>query len=285
MRSARWFGVLSLLVIGAWPAAAKNICIPSATSAARECNSGCVEGRQSAVDACLNRDHACVEACRAGREDCVQATGLEAALDACNATQTAAVHQCRLDNPKGSPERDACIDQAQLVGFQCRKAAQKSARLAMRACRTGFRACARACGPLPQPDRAAVPQCRKAAQAVAQTCHLDCVEDFQVAKDACRNRDHACVEQCRTDREACAQPILVQLAADIAACNAARDAGADNCRSLYGDGTSERALCIQNVQATAFECRDGKREVARPQLRVCRDTFNTCARACPPPQP
>jgi hypothetical protein len=43
------------------------------------------------------------------------------------------------------------------------------------------------------------------------------------------------------------------------------------------------ALCIQDAQATAFECRDANREVAQPLLHECRESFNACARACAPP--
>jgi len=285
MKGIMVFGIGSVLLLSAVPARAKNECIADANSTAKECRSDCMEDFQVAKDACLNRDHHCVEACRAGREDCELATGLDAALAACNATQTGAVHDCRQQYAKGTPERDTCIDQAQLVGFQCRKQARNHARLAMNACRAGFRTCARACGPPTQPDPTAVPQCKRDARATNKTCQADCREDMQVAKDACHNRDHACVEQCRLDRKNCTDPVLTQLAADIAACNADRDNKLQNCHNLYGDGTPELSHCIQDAQAQAFECRDGKREAARPQLRACRQTFLDCARACPPPSP
>jgi hypothetical protein len=153
----------------------------------------------------------------------------------------------------------------------------------MRACRTGFRACARACALPTLLDPTAVSQCKQDARDAAKTCQANCREDFQVAKDACHNRDHACVEQCRIDRGTCRDPILTQLAADIAACNAERDARFQNCHSLYGDGTPELAQCIEAAQVLAFLCRDGKREIARPLLKVCRERFIGCAQACPPP--
>ena len=51
-------------------------------------------------------------------------------------------------------------------------------------------------------------------------CRGDCREDFQVDKDACRNLDHDCVENCRADRNDCNEPVQDQLDADVAACRA-----------------------------------------------------------------
>src|SRR5437773_1071271 len=113
-------------------------------------------------------------------------------------------------------------------------------------------------------------------------CRANCREDFQVAVDACLNRDHACVEQCRADRQTCRQPTLDRLSSDIAACNARRDSDIQNCKDLYADGTPERDQCIDNAQVAGFECRDQAREDARPGLQTCREHFRDCVRACPP---
>ena len=61
-------------------------CIDDAVGQYKECQAQCKEDYQTAKDACLNRDHDCVEVCRAKRDSCVQDSGLPAALDACNAT-------------------------------------------------------------------------------------------------------------------------------------------------------------------------------------------------------
>src|SRR5262249_25491635 len=91
-------------------------CLKDARHAFRECKADCREEFQLDKDTCLNRDHDCVEACRADRETCREpiVSALRAALDACESTKDAAIANCRLLYPPGSPERDACVDQAQL---------------------------------------------------------------------------------------------------------------------------------------------------------------------------
>ena len=195
--------VLTLaLALGA-PAAWGNPCIQDARGEFRDCKAGCVEDFQVAKDACLNRDHQCVEVCRAKREDCREATGIDQAFAACDATLASAKQDCRDRFPAGSADRDRCIDQAQVVAFQCRDDAREQFGPALKRCRRQFRVCARACGPPEQPDPAAVAQCKDTAKQSFRTCNANCLEDFQVAVDACLNRDHACVERCRADRDGC----------------------------------------------------------------------------------
>src|SRR5689334_5340483 len=45
--------------------------------------------------------------------------------------------------------------------------------------------------------------CRDEAVQDRKDCRSDCRESFQVAKDGCLNRDHACVEVCRAQRSEC----------------------------------------------------------------------------------
>jgi hypothetical protein len=128
-----------------------------------------------------------------------------------------------------------------------------------------------------------VDPCIDAAKADFKACKADCRETYQLAKDTCANRDHACVESCRADRDACRTPIVSQLAADLAGCQADLESARATCRSLYADGTPERDTCIDNAQVAAFQCRDAKREVARPGLKACRAAFKSCVRTnCPP---
>jgi len=104
----------------------------------------------SAKDTCLNRDYECVEDCRAIRQGCLQPI-LEirdAAIDACNATRAGAIDICRgLYDPQ-TPERDACVDQAQIDAFECRDEAREVARPYLIVCRDQFLTCAQGC-PLP----------------------------------------------------------------------------------------------------------------------------------------
>jgi hypothetical protein len=287
----RWFiasvSTAALAMLLSAPAArAKDFCVLDAKVELKDCKTGCTEDFQVAKDDCFNRDHACMEVCRARREECRLATGIDADFAACRATLQGAKQRCRDTNPAGSPELDQCIDQAQVVAFQCRDDARERARRALKACRRAFRACAMACPPAdPNAPPVDIAACRSEARQDFTTCRANCIEDFQVAKDACHNRDHACVEQCRAQRDACRDPVLARLESDIAQCNADRDHAIQLCRDAYGAGTPELNHCIDNAQVDAFRCRDAARERARPQLMSCRAAFGSCVRACPPASP
>src|SRR5512147_1397950 len=74
-------------------------CIREAKRDAKDCAADCKESLQTAKDTCLNRDHACVEVCRANRSQCRLDSGIDAALDACNATLEARRADCRANPP------------------------------------------------------------------------------------------------------------------------------------------------------------------------------------------
>jgi hypothetical protein len=271
----------TLLVSAAAPAA--NPCIGEAVEQYGECQDQCREDFQLAKDGCLNRDHECVEVCRAEREVCREATGLDAALAECNQSLRAAKRACRDNNPPDSPELDLCIDQAQVVAFQCRDTAREAARPALKACAKQFKLCGKACPPPDPPSEAVDPAaCKREAKTAYKTCRATCREDFQFQKDVCLNRDHACVEQCRANRDACRQPVEDELAADLDACSATRQQQVQNCKDTFAEGSPEREQCIDNAQVAAFQCRDAAREEARPGFEGCRLGFRTCAQACPP---
>jgi hypothetical protein len=271
------------LLLSAPAAHAADPCLADAKQTYSEAKAQCREDYQTAKDACLNRDHECVEGCRAGRAECVDATDLEEDLRACRNDLRDAKAACRAAHPEGSAELDQCIDQAQVVAFQCRKRARKAAKPALDACRLGFRSCARACPPAePVKSGAEVRQCKTDAKTGYVTCRSESREAFQTQKDLCKDRDHGCVEGCRAGRDACRVPVEDELDANVAACNATRDAAIQNCRNLYAEGTPERDACITTAQVDAFQCRDAAREAARPSFAACHDGFQTCAEACPP---
>ena len=277
-----WF--LSLL--GPAAALAGNPCIGEARQQALECAAQCHEDLQTARDGCLNRDHECVEVCRAERGVCVEATGLEAALDQCNAVVRAAKETCRSQNSPDSIGLDQCIDQAQVVGFQCRDAAREAARPALDACREAFGGCARACPPADPATAVLNPrQCRRDAKTAYKACKSSCRETLRFQRDVCRNRDHDCVEACRAARDTCREPVETDLEARVTQCRTARDAAIQNCRALFADGTVEQEQCIDNAQVAAFQCRDEAQEAVRPGFVACSDAFRACAEACPPVVP
>ena len=264
------------LLLASTVAMATDPCLGDAKATFVECKGACKEALQLAKDNCLNRDHACVEVCRASREECELATGLDDALAVCRDALRLAKDACRSAHAEGSAELDACIDGAQIVAFGCRRAARSAARPALSLCRDEFRTCAKACPPLEEPSEVIDPvQCKLDAKLAAVECKAECREQRQVQKDLCLDRDHVCVEGCRAERDGCRQPIEDQLGAAIAACNATRDAALAAC-------APDDAACIAGVYVAAFQCRDGSREIARPQLEACGDAFRTCAEACPP---
>ena len=124
-------------------------CKADAKAAHLACKAGCREEFQEQKDLCLNRDHECVEGCRAGRDSCRQPfeDQLDAAIASCNATKTAAKTQCETDHPEGSQERADCITAALVVAFQCRDQAREDQKPNFAACRAGFVSCAQACPP------------------------------------------------------------------------------------------------------------------------------------------
>ena len=265
--------VLGLSLVAVPAARATNPCISDAKETFTDAYAQCKEDYQVAKDNCINKDHDCVEACRAGREQCVIASGLPDALDVCRTVLYAAKADCRTNNPPDSTALDSCIDQKQVAAFQCRQAARKAAKPAVVACRTGFRACVQAC-PAPAMGDPVVDKvaCKLQARTDYLQCKKDSREAFQVQKDLCLNRDHDCVEGCRADRDTCREPIENQLESDIATCNHARDITVAGCN---GDQS-----CIDDANVAAFICRDAARETARPGLQTCGQNFQSCAELC-----
>ncbi len=278
-RSAITMVAALAILLGAGAARATDPCIGDAKGGYKECKADCKEDFQVTKDGCLNRDHACVEVCRANREQCRIDSGIDAALDVCDNALSAARQVCQNTTAAGSPERDACVDVAQVTAFQCRDSARDAAKATLKQCRRDFQSCATACpvgaGPVEDPK-----QCKRDGKAAYKTCGADCREDFQVQKDACRNLDHACVEQCRSDRETCKDPVRATLDAAIALCNEALAPHVQACKNAYPVGP-DRDACINPWQVIAFVCRDDAREAAKPGKQACRAAFQICLEGCP----
>lgn len=122
-------------------------CKLDAKSAYVTCKSDARENFQTQKDLCLNRDHTCVENCRAGRDACRQPVEdqLDAEIAACNQARSDQIQN--VCNPQPEPQRSECITDAQVTAFQCRDQAREDARPNFQACRDGFKACAQACPP------------------------------------------------------------------------------------------------------------------------------------------
>jgi hypothetical protein len=287
MTSSRSFVALAALVLslGARGASAEGIgpCVADAARDYRECKGVCREDFQLTKDTCANRDHACVESCRADRQTCLQPVlaTLNGTLATIQASLDAARANCRTLYADGTPERDTCIDNAQVDAFQQRDAAREVAAPGIKACRRAFKTCVRTnCPPLTVPDPPVVHACKADARDVFEGCVADCLEGKQLAKDTCLNRDHACVETCRSTRTGCRQPFVDTLNGLLAQCAAARATAIDQCPP---PGSPNRDSCVDQVQVIAFQCRDSARETVSGDLAACRQAFQTCAQACPPP--
>jgi hypothetical protein len=122
-------------------------CVQDAKDERNLCITKCQEEFRVDKDACRNVDHDCADACRAGFETCVEPflTILADDKAACQTTLDTAKVTCRNLYGAGTPERDTCIDQAQLVAFACRDLARENVASGLRACRDAFRTCIKAC--------------------------------------------------------------------------------------------------------------------------------------------
>jgi hypothetical protein len=279
-----------VLTTAAFASAGARPCVREAKRDAKDCAAGCKETFQTAKDTCLNRLHSCVEVCRANRSQCRLDSGFDAAIDACNDVLEARRAQCRADNPPGDA-RDLCIDQAQIAAFQCRDAARELARPLLKQCRKDFRNCAKACPPADPADPPVDPKtCIQDANVAAKECAATCKEEYQVAKDDCRNRDHACMEDCRADRNTCREPVRAILSSDLAVCAEDRQTGVDGCAATYPPPRDPPAevnfdQCVDGVQVDAFICRDDAHEHARPGFAICKQNFRSCVDTNCPVQP
>ena len=266
--------VMGLATATTWAA---DSCTQEARAEFQDCNIGCKDTFTTAKDGCFNKELLCVEACQGEREDCIDGTGLPAALAACDQQTQQAVQQC-----KTAPDPATCEDQAELVGFQCRQAARKNP--AVKQCVKSFRGCIGACPPSTgQTQNPAA--CRRAAQNAYLNCQSDCRTTFNVERGVCAGKSPTCVAACGVIRESCVTTVDGQLSAAITACDATRAQEVAQCKVLYPAGSSALAQCIENAQAQAFLCRDAAREQAQPQFHACEQSFMSCAQACPPSSP
>ena len=94
-------------------------------------------------------DHACA---RWRDESASRAVGgVLTALTQCVLAECAGfiadVATCRATYPIGDPNRDSCVDNAQLLNFQCRDQCRETVQLhpSLKACRTDFKADIQAC--------------------------------------------------------------------------------------------------------------------------------------------
>ena len=128
-------------------------CLAPAKTAFQGCIADCKEAFQDAKDSCRNIDPECADACREGYETCIfdPLAALAVCKVPCDTERADAAARCRIAFLKGSDDRDKCIDQAQVVAFQCRDECREAANPALKICRDAFKECMIGCKLLPPP--------------------------------------------------------------------------------------------------------------------------------------
>jgi len=139
-----------LFAATAWGFTRNPQCVKDGAKEKQACVDTCKENFQAAKDTCWNVEHSCMDACRAGRDLCVAPiyAALQACIDGCKATLESAKTDCRAMYGDGTPERDQCIDLAQLTAFSCRDTCWENRdKAALKTCRNLFLSCRKACPP------------------------------------------------------------------------------------------------------------------------------------------
>jgi hypothetical protein len=252
-------------------------CLQSARAEFRTCSTAATGSFKDGIDGCLERDHACVDACRSQRQDCRDDTGTGAALLGCDAQTQEAKDRCRSKFARGSMKLEHCIDRAQLAGFECQRAVRRTFRRSLRQCRRAFDPCARACGP-GEPPLGSEP-CKDEKRQTLQSALADCKTTFVTTSRACANRNGACIQDCATARQTCTAPTQATLAAALAACRTEEAAAVVACQATAGPGLQD---CVTAAQADAFTCRDTAVAASGSGFAACTEQYLGCVAACPP---
>src|SRR5262245_27361048 len=272
-----------LLVLLATSFARARVCSDSCLEAAPGDYVTCRQDNRTtfalANQLCRDRDPACVQACAERQDDCSDAAGFGAALEACLGQRQAAIASCVGRFGAGTKKRDQCLENARIAGFQCRRRARTVAGPALRQCRREFEACAKACGPGEPPRGARL--CQLEARRAKSTAVSQCNQTATADKSACNNKDAACAQTCRDARETCNDPARAAIASGIAACETERRAAAAACRATNAAGTPLLDQCLEAADTDAFVCRDAATRAQAPALAACEQEYVGCVRACP----
>jgi hypothetical protein len=125
--------------------------------------------------------------------------------------------------------------------------------------------------------------CLQTARAERRTCEAQAGASFLEGIDGCLERDHTCVNACRSQRQECREDTGAD--AELLGCVDQTQQAKDQCRSKFATGSKKLESCIDQAQLAGFQCRKAVRQTFRRQLRECRRAFDPCARACGPGVP
>jgi len=143
---------LSVVVACDEARAAEQMCVREAREMQKECRAACRDDFLTEKDLCRNIDPACGDACRTAYASCTAPFSdiLTSCKDTCRTTYLVERDVCPV---AGHPERDACVDEAQVRAFSCRDTCRENrdVRDGRRTCRRARKLCVRACPP-PGPE-------------------------------------------------------------------------------------------------------------------------------------
>jgi len=125
--------------------------------------------------------------------------------------------------------------------------------------------------------------CLQTARAERRSCEAQAGASFLDGIDGCLERDHTCVNACRSQRQECREDTGAD--AQLLGCVDKTQQAKDQCRSKFATGSNKLESCIDQAQLAGFQCRKTVRRTFRGPLRACRRAFDPCAQACGPGTP
>jgi len=125
--------------------------------------------------------------------------------------------------------------------------------------------------------------CLQAGRTSRKTCVSSAFGAFQGDVEGCLEREHVCVDACRTEQQDCRS--ATGLGDALGTCIEQLVLDRAQCRATHPLDSRKRARCIDQAQIAAFRCRRDATRAVRGALRACRRDFRRCAFACAPGTP
>src|SRR5215831_6405767 len=113
--------------------------------------------------------------------------------------------------------------------------------------------------------------CFQAAKADFRDCVSSAQGAFFTAVDGCLEREHMCVDACRSQRQDCLDG--TGAGAGLAECDAALDAEKARCQNRFPPASRRLAICIFKAETNGFRCRQGVRRSFLAETRGCQNGF------------
>ena len=125
--------------------------------------------------------------------------------------------------------------------------------------------------------------CLENARGENRDCIAAAQESFRDGIDGCLERDHTCVNACRSLRQECREDTGRD--AELLGCDLEAEQAKGRCRSEFPIGSRKRERCIDRAQLAAIDCRRTVRRSFRQELRQCQHGFDPCVETCGPGTP